>query len=262
MTGGRWRNRVRAWLGRVRKPPRPVLFEQPGALELRFAHGVGQSRMDLAAPDYLLIDYTRTMLGALALHPRPRSIGVVGLGGGSQVKFCHRHLPAARLEVMEVNPGVVALRERFHIPPDDARLQVHLADAAQFLPRRRSAYGVLLVDGYDESGIPAALATTAFHKACRDALRDDGVLATNVYAADVQAHVARMRNAFGRRIAILEEPAQGNVVVLAWNAGVDLSALAANVGAVLHGLDAQAGAQLAAALERVAAVVTETAGAG
>lgn len=253
MTARRWWDSARTLVSRSRKPPRPTLYAQPGTLELRFARAIGQSRMATSDPDYLLIDYTRTMLGALALQPRPGTIGVVGLGGGSQVKFCHRHLPAVRLEVMEINPGVLALRERFHVPADDARLQVHLADAAHFLPQRRDAYGLLLVDGYDEDGIPPSLATTAFHKACRDALHHDGVLASNVYAANVDSHVAGMRNAFGQRIAILEEAQQSNVVVLAWNPDVDLTALATNIDVLLQQLDADAREQLEGVFVRVAA---------
>lgn len=251
MTARRWWDSARALAAAARKPPRPVLHEQPGTLELRFVQANGQSRMALSDPDYLLIDYTRTMLGALVLQPHPGVIGVVGLGGGSQVKFCHRHLPDVHLDVMEINPGVLALRDRFHVPPDGERLQVHLADAAHFLPQRRGAYGLLLVDGYDAKGIPAALSTTAFHKACRDALRSDGVLATNVYSANVDSHVAGMRSAFGQRLAILQEAEQSNVVVLAWNPDVDLSVLADNEAALLQHLDAHACEQLQGAFERV-----------
>ena len=60
-----------------------------------YVERVTQSRMRAGAPDELVVDYTRTMLGALLLHPAPRRIGMVGLGGGSQAKFCLRHLPQA-----------------------------------------------------------------------------------------------------------------------------------------------------------------------
>ena len=35
---------------------------------------------------------------------------MIGLGGGSLVRFCHRHLPHSRMTVVEINPAVVALR--------------------------------------------------------------------------------------------------------------------------------------------------------
>ena len=189
-----------------------------GTLDLRFARGVAQSRMRIDAPHLLAVDYTRSMLGALLWQPRPRRIAIVGLGGGSQAKFLHRHLPGAVIDVLEINPRVLALRDRFHVPPDDDRLRVLLADAAEYLPTQRGRYDLLLVDGYDETGIPAALATPAFHAACRDALTgDDGVLATNLFCADHPMHFARLREAFAGRALLVEEPRQSNRVAFAWN---------------------------------------------
>ena len=58
---------------------------------------------------------------------------MVGLGGGSLAKFCHRHLPRTRLTVVEVDPDVIALRGEFEVP-DDERLAIVQADAAEYLP--------------------------------------------------------------------------------------------------------------------------------
>jgi spermidine synthase len=198
-----------------------------GTLDLRFAHGVAQSRMRIDAPHLLAVDYTRSMLGALLWQPQPRRIAIVGLGGGSQAKFLHRHLPGAVIEVLEINPRVLALRDRFHVPPDDAGLRVLLVDAAEYLPTQRGRYDLLLVDGYDETGIPAALSTPAFHAACRDALAGKGVLATNLFCADHAAHYARLSEAFAGRTLLVEEPRQSNRVAFAWN-GADAPRLHAS----------------------------------
>jgi spermidine synthase len=55
---------------------------------------------------------------------------MIGLGGGSLVKYCHHHLPGARVSVAEISPEVIALRDRFRIPPDDERLEVDCARTA------------------------------------------------------------------------------------------------------------------------------------
>lgn len=196
--------------------PAPRLVEHDGLLDLRFENGVGQSRMDPAAPDRLVVDYTRTMLAALLWQPAPAVIGVVGLGGGSQVKFLHRWLPRARIEVIEVNPQVLALRGRFKVPPDDDRLQVHQGDALGFLPRRAGVYDLLLLDAYDTSGIPAALSTAAFYRSCRDALAPGGVMACNLFCAGHAAHVRRLQEVFERRVLVVEESHQSNRVAFAW----------------------------------------------
>lgn len=183
---------------------------------LQFNQADAQSRMSHFQPDRLLVDYTRTMMGALLLNPRPARIGVIGLGGGSQVKFCHRHLPGACIEVVENNPAVIALRRRFRVPADDRRLKVVLGDGARWIAERPGCFELLLVDGYDEGGIPAALSTQRYYDDCRKALAANGVLATNLYCADADRHIARLRRAFGERVVVLEEAQQSNRVAFGW----------------------------------------------
>jgi spermidine synthase len=193
-----------------------VLLKSWTTAELRFAEGTAQSRMLRYAPDRLLIDYTRTMLGALLWVREPKDIGMVGLGGGSQVKFLHKHLMTAKLEVFECDADVVAMRERFRIPKDDARLHVVLGDAARLLAQRVGAYDVLLVDGYDAAGIPAELSTQKFYNDCRASLREGGVLAANLYDTDHVQHVHRLKIAFGAsNVRVLEETEQSNRVAFA-----------------------------------------------
>jgi spermidine synthase len=223
---------------------------------LQFVRGQTQSRMRTADPDHLLIDYTRTMLGCLLWRPRPRRIGIVGLGGGSQVKFCHRHLPGTRIEVVENHPGVIALRREFRIPDDDARLEVVLDDGARFLQARPGRYDLLLVDGYDETGIPEALSTQAFYDACRASLAPGGAMACNLYCADAQRHVARLRAGFRECVCVMEEAKMSNRVAFAWVGEVpdfDQDAIAR----MLAAFPAEARAQLAPVFARVAAALRD-----
>jgi spermidine synthase len=204
---------------------KPTVRRRGNTTELQFVRGVSQSQMVTRDPDRLLIDYTRTMLGALVLAPRPRNIGMIGLGGGSQAKYCYRHLPGARIEVVENNPHVLALRRRFRVPDDDARFHVLLDDGARFLRDRRGRFDLLLVDGYDEAGIPAVLSTQDFYDDCRAALADGGAAAFNLYCADAAAHVERLRKAFGDgRVLVIEELRQSNRVAIAWSGSISEAA--------------------------------------
>jgi len=227
-SGSTWHRWIAALAGRLRGGSpfdpatgaplrRPQVRRYGDYAALQFVRGQTQSRMRADDPDHLLIDYTRTMLGALLLQPRPRRIGIVGLGGGSQAKFCHRHLPDARIEAVENNAGVIALRREFRIPDDDDRLQVFHDDGARFLRARPARYDLLLVDGYDENGIPEALSTQAFYDDCRAALAPGGAMAGNLYCADHDRHVARLRGSFGdARVLMLEERKMSNRIVFAW----------------------------------------------
>src|SRR5512132_3183095 len=79
----------------------PVPFVRKGltSQSLYFSIEEVQSRMQLQHPDALDLRYTRTMMGFLRFLPAPRAIAMIGLGGGSLAKFCHRYLPKARIDV-------------------------------------------------------------------------------------------------------------------------------------------------------------------
>lgn len=218
---------------------------------LQFEGAVTQSRMLRWWPDVLQVGYTRSMMGGLLLRPAPSRIGIVGLGGGSQAKFCHRHLPAARIEAIESSADVLALRRDFHIPDDDARWRTELGDAASLMRGRRDRYDLLLVDAYDRDGIPVALSTRAWYADCRDALTEGGVMACNLYQTDVKRHLARLRAVFEGRVMALKEPRMSNVVAFAWRGRLQ----AAGVDAALAGLPFAAQRQLARTFGRVASAL-------
>src|SRR6185312_9910618 len=142
---------------------RPILYKKRKTLSLLFDVFALQSEMSIDSPDDLLLGYTQSMMGFLLLQPAPRRIGMIGLGGGSLAKFCYRHLPDAVIEAAEINPQVIALRDRFQIPRDDERLQVHCIDGADFVRKAPVAFDALMVDGFDKDGQPAQLCSRRFY---------------------------------------------------------------------------------------------------
>ncbi len=220
-------------------------------VELQFKGEVTQTRMLRWRPHVLHVGYTRTMLAALLLRPDPARVGIVGLGGGAQAKFCHRHLGASRVEAVESDAGVLALRGAFKIPPDDARLQVTHDDGARWLKRQRGRYDLLLVDAYDVDGIPSALSSQAFYADCQAALQPNGVMASNLYATDARRHLACLRRAFGGRVVVLAEPEMSNQVVFAWNGALP----ALDPEGVLRQLPGPARRQLRDGFRRLAEVL-------
>jgi len=195
----------------------PLVISDGVRRTLAFTPGDVQSEMLLARPDALVLDYTRAMMCFALFAPQPRHIVMVGLGGGSLAKFCYRHFPAARITVLEIRADVIALRDLFCVPPDDARLRVLHCDAADYLARMPGDADVLLVDGFDGRGLPPALASTAFYTACRRALRPGGVLVANIftYDPDYVSFLQRLRDAFDGRILWFQRIAGNNRVLFA-----------------------------------------------
>lgn len=200
---------------------RPYVQESGGKRSLHFSIRATQSCMDLAQPDRLDLEYTRLMAAFLLLQPAPRSLAMIGLGGGSLARFCHRALPETRVWVAEINPHVIALRERFAVPPDGARFRVVEADGADFVRRAAGGLDVLLVDGYHAEGLPRSLSSQRFFDDCAQALAPAGVLVMNLWAEarrKVQV-LERIRRSFGG-VALAVDDSEGcNRVVFAARGG-------------------------------------------
>lgn len=197
-------------------PERPYVHDTPDARSLHFAEVDLQSRMLKADPLALALEYTRTMMGFLLFAPRPRRLAMIGLGGGSLAKFCHHALPDTRIDVVEINPRVVALRDLFGVPADDARFRIHIDDGARFIARAQDCYDVILVDGYTHDGIPESLASHRFHHDCRQALCAPGVLVSNLHGPDVGTHVARIRRIYRNQVVWLDESSCTNRTLFAF----------------------------------------------
>ncbi len=157
------------------------------------------------------------MMGFLLFHPMPGRIGMIGLGGGSLAKFCYRYLPQADITVLEINPHVIALRDEFSVPPDDARFRVIRADGARYVRAHESAFDVLLVDGYDSDGLPGVLCSKRFYDDAFDCLRPGGVMAANIHLGNEEFSllVARVGRSFNGKALTVKERESGNAVVFA-----------------------------------------------
>lgn len=156
-----------------------------------------QSRMRIDAPYELQLGYTRTMMGFLLLQPEPLDVLVIGLGGGSLPKFCHHYLPDTIITTVEIDPKVIALRDKFSIPADNNRFRIVCADAVDYLANRRAIADVILLDGFEDYGLPHALSNPLFYDKCYKALRDGGVLVANLW--DKDATLERCRDYIGAR---------------------------------------------------------------
>jgi spermidine synthase len=200
--------------------PKPLVRTKGDRRTLEFTPGDIQSAMRLSRPHALVLSYARAMMCFVLFVPRPTHILMVGLGGGSMAKFCHRRFPHCRITVLELRADVIALREQFLVPPDGARFRVIHADAAEWMAgaaRRGAIADVIVVDGFDAAGLPPALSSRRFYEDCRRLLLPDGVLAANVFSYDPRhAEVLdALDRAFDGRTCRLDKVAGNNHILFA-----------------------------------------------
>src|SRR6478735_5681143 len=159
---------------------KPFVKKDGAQLTLQFSPASIQSQLCIDEPQRLLLGYTRTLLGFLLFVPTPRHITMIGLGGGSLPKYCYNALPDAKIDVVEINAEVIALRDTFMVPPDDERFTVHCADGAAYISKKTGTEDVIIVDGFDVGGQAPTLCTEVFYQHCYQALAINGVMAVNL----------------------------------------------------------------------------------
>jgi spermidine synthase len=193
----------------------PIVYQDGDRVTLQFRIGEIQSEMLAGNPNFLTLSYTRTMMAFMLFNREPKRIAMIGLGGGSMPKWCLRQLPAADITVIEINPKVIALRDQFHIPPDDNRFRVICGDGADYVARTSELTEVLLVDGFDIHGQPPQLCSQEFYDDCYGALTPDGLLVVNLCGLENRRSIERIRRSFDDRVLVAIPEDGENTVVFA-----------------------------------------------
>lgn len=195
---------------------KPFVIDCDGMRRLHFGLLYIQSEMEIADPVRLCAAYTRTMMAFLPLLPRPGHVMIIGQGGGSLTKFCHRHLPDTRITAIETNADVIAFGELFQVPPPDDRLAIVHAEALEYLRATPENADVILLDLYDRKGPAPILGEPEFHAQLASHLRPGGLLLSNLMGSHPVGalHVQALTRAFGRSPTLLEAEGENNRVAL------------------------------------------------
>ena len=197
------------------------ISEERGVRFLHFGSPWIQGAMRIARPWSLELEYTRDLMAPLLLRGGPgwpERVLQVGLGAASITRFLHRHRPAAKVTVVEIDPEVIAAaRHHFRLPEENAQLRIVVGDAHEHVATRDRKHDLIVVDGYDSKGRAGMLDTEPFYLNCRRRLTRDGMISVNLLTRTrgVGASVERMRRAFEGRVLVLPPSEAGNTVALA-----------------------------------------------
>ena len=197
------------------------IVDESTARTMHFGSRARQTPMFLRDPVALALSYTRYMLSGLLLSSVPRSVLMLGLGGGALARFVRHHWPGCRISAVEKRALVVALaREYFALP--DEHFAVHVMAAEEFLAGKRPAeYDWILVDIHDRNGMSPALREPEFFVRCRALLSARGILAANLWTGDREAMLKginrSLHEVFDGRVLHLPVARKRNTVALGCN---------------------------------------------
>ncbi|WP_144630502.1 spermidine synthase [Bordetella genomosp. 13] len=137
----------------------------------------GSARMPFA--------YTRMMMATLLAQPEPSRILIIGLGGGTLPKALSEVLPKASIDVVEIDPAVDRVAQRWFGFKTSDRLRVHHQDGRAYVEqavRDGKQYDLVLIDAFDADYIPRHMTTLEFLQQVRALLAPGGVAAANTFS--------------------------------------------------------------------------------
>ena len=140
-----------------------------------------ESRINLADPDVIPANYLRMMTTALAYAPQVDSILLIGLGGGVLTSYLERFMPDARIDSVEIDPGVIDTAKTWFGVKEMERTRVIGSDGRVFLNRNRKLYDVMLVDAYIGGSVPFHLMTKEFYTLLKRRLAPSGAAVFNIH---------------------------------------------------------------------------------
>ncbi|MCK7495577.1 MAG: transferase [Comamonadaceae bacterium] len=133
---------------------------------------------------------------------------MIGLGGGSLAKFCHRHLPRARIRVVEINPHVIALRD--DVPRAAGRRALHRRAGRRRTVRarrRRAAATCCWWTATTARACRSRLSSQRFYDDChRRCCSPDGVMVVNLHSGHRRFEIIldRIRRSFDDAVLVVD----------------------------------------------------------
>jgi len=183
-----------------------------------------QSCRDSRAPKRMVFAYTRMMLAALLLDPRPQRVLVIGLGGGTLPTALAQLYPDAHIDVVEIDPAVTQVAKRFFDFVLGPNTRVFEQDGRVWVKRalaEPTRYDLIMLDAFNGDYIPEHLMTREFLQEARDLLTENGTLAANTFSTSrlYDSESATYATVFGTFINF-KVPDSANRVIIASRAAV------------------------------------------
>ncbi|MFO8011864.1 MAG: fused MFS/spermidine synthase [Phycisphaerae bacterium] len=202
---------------------RVVDYPDEGRRCLHFSKSRGiQSSMKLSDPTALDLRYSKSIMAGLALHPDPKDVLLVGLGGASIPKFVTKHWPDIRMDILEIDPGVVEVCQEYFAFDGGPGIRVIVMDGRMYLKRSRKQYDLIMLDAYAADHIPFHLTTVEFVRLVRDHLKPGGVVASNLWEYGINrfyhAELRTFQEVFPETY-LFRAGTSGNVIVFGTTSG-------------------------------------------
>ena len=113
-------------------------------------------------------------------HPNPKDILIIGGGDGGTAREVLKHKDINQCTMVEIDSLVVeACKKHLQVTAnslDHPKLNLKIADGADFIAQHKSAFDIILVDSSDPIGPSSVLFGQSFYENIHQALKEDGIV--------------------------------------------------------------------------------------
>jgi spermidine synthase len=201
-----------------------TISDQDGVRSLSFGDRDTQTRIRLNQPDALLMQYSQAMMSALAFESSPKSVLLIGLGGGALINFLLQACPDASIDAVEIRKEIISMaHDYFFIPRENSNLTIINAAGEDFIKLQAECgklYDLILIDAFDEDGPSSQIVEEEFMAACRDRLNYKGIFVANLWTGQTNnfsALYAKVKAVFaGNAFKLVLNESDGNALIFAF----------------------------------------------
>jgi spermidine synthase len=197
-----------------------VTQDVDGIRTLRFGqHGPRQSVVKKGDHDYLGLPYARSAMIGLAFTEQLDRILVLGVGAGNIPMFLRKYYSNAQIDVIDIDPQIIALAKEYFNLLEDRRLHAYAQDGREFIENVQKPYDLIFLDAYTAAGIPKHLASKEFLVTLKRALKPSGVVVANMWSTPkvnpLYRSMLRTYQEVFQEVYTLRVPTAGNKIVIA-----------------------------------------------
>jgi spermidine synthase len=217
--------------------------DEGGRRSLLFVRDNGQAVVEsslwLDKPDLLDIPYTRAMFVNYLYKPRQERCVIIGLGGGSMVRFLNRFFPEVQVDVVDIDPLVVRVAAEYFGVSAGPKAKIVVEDGFKFLATSTDTYDTIYLDAFvkpssetDLEGMPLRLKTKQFLVSLQKRLASDGVVVVNLNdQPNLTDDISVIRESYPH-FALFPVPRTGNYIAVGSMAAVSEERMRENGRAV------------------------------
>lgn len=161
------------------------VVDTPQMRSLYFDSPVEQSRLYFHAPMSLSFEYQQVIEARILERHQQKPLQrvlMLGMGGGSIASHLNALQPDIQIHIVELRQAVIDIAYDFFHLPEEPEIEVMQEDALIYIKDALSEYDVIIVDVFDNEGLPGPFTSQDFQQNLLKNLKTNGLILFNLWA--------------------------------------------------------------------------------